>query len=351
MKASKRIFAIAIALIVCVTTVCTYVFYFAPMGKFNSATDLVESGKYDEARELFVELNGFGESEKMVCECDYLSAVKCFESENYVEAAALFESLDGYKDSKDQLTESNYMAAERFNSKGKYEEALEHYEAAGDYRESYDRRFEVILKYYKQLADNGHFTDADLVLDRIFDIPDYDDGFTKSEIDEIKNTGKKLNFQWLFAAFSLSKRTANEAVIEMLTEFRREAYKNADNYGMAIKTLYDGKVYHNVGGGKTVFNKDRATALKKLISLADETMSTEYRIINLADENQSYEPYRRFHKLLRESFDAYKAYSDYIYSASHDSPEKFKEKATALLNEYLPHLKLIEEEYNAIGGV
>ena len=348
MKASKKFIVAVLVLSACAAAVCAYLFYFAPMKKFDSATELAESGKYEEARALFVELDGFGESAEMICECDYLSAVKLFESENYAEAAARFELLDDYKDSKEKLTESNYLAAEKYCSKGKYEEALKFYEAAGDYRESYDRRFEVIIKYYKELAGNGYFTDADLVLDKIFDIPDRDDEFTKSEIDEIKKTGKKLNFQWLFAAFSLSKRTADEAVIEMLTEFRYEA-KKADNYNMAIKTLYDGRIYYNVGGGETVFRKDRAAGLKKLIDLSDETMLTEYKIINLVDENQSYEPYRKFHKLLKDGYEAYKAYSDYIYSVNYDSPEEFKEKANALLKEYLPYLELIEKEYNSMN--
>ena len=76
-----------------------------PSVKYNKALDLAESGEYEEAISMFVELDDYKDSQDRIKEIKYQQAVVLAEEGKYDEAKALFVELGEYKDSEEQIDE------------------------------------------------------------------------------------------------------------------------------------------------------------------------------------------------------------------------------------------------------
>ena len=75
-----------------------------PLMTYNSASDLFNEGKFEEAKAIFVKLKDYNNSVEMVKECDlevlYLDAKQNVIWENLELAITKFEKLGEYKDAK-----------------------------------------------------------------------------------------------------------------------------------------------------------------------------------------------------------------------------------------------------------
>ena len=112
-KKRKRTIAIVTPIIVvCIAFVIVLTTVIIPANKYNNAISLIEAGKYDEAYETLVGLNGYKDSAAQIEKCEtaikdekYASAVELYTAGKYEEAIAAFTALDGYKDSAERARE------------------------------------------------------------------------------------------------------------------------------------------------------------------------------------------------------------------------------------------------------
>lgn len=89
----KRKKRIKITKIVAPLAICAVIAFFVttkmilPTMKYNQATQLLETGEYLQARELFIELDTFKDSQDMVLECDYVATMEFLQAGKYPQAA------------------------------------------------------------------------------------------------------------------------------------------------------------------------------------------------------------------------------------------------------------------------
>ena len=72
-----------------------------------SIQKLIQEGRYDEAKELFLEIIDYKDSKDQITECDYLKACELLDNGTYFTAKKIFEKLGSYKDSKAKIDMCN----------------------------------------------------------------------------------------------------------------------------------------------------------------------------------------------------------------------------------------------------
>ena len=163
-KKRKKVIAIATPIVIaCIAFLIVLTTVIISNGKYNSAVELYNTGKYDEAIAAFKELNGYKDSEAQITKCEtaindakYNAAVELYNTGKYDEAIAAFKELNGYKDSEAQITkcetainDAKYNAAvELYNAK-KYEDAYKAF-SSFNYKDSADKAAECL--FLKQKA-------------------------------------------------------------------------------------------------------------------------------------------------------------------------------------------------------
>ena len=143
-KKRKKIAAIVTPVVlVCIAFVVVLITVIIPNARYNSAVDLYNAGKYDEAIAAFAALNGYKDSSEQITKCEYNTAIDLYNAGNYDDAIAAFQALNGYKDSADQITncenaikDQKYNAALKLYDNGKYEEAISAFTALNGYKDS-----------------------------------------------------------------------------------------------------------------------------------------------------------------------------------------------------------------------
>ena len=73
-----------------------------PGSKYNKAVALMEAGKYTEAINAFVLLEGYKDSYVKILQCHYENAVELLEAGNHKKAAMMFGAAGDYKDAKEK---------------------------------------------------------------------------------------------------------------------------------------------------------------------------------------------------------------------------------------------------------
>jgi len=126
-----------------------------PSIRYGRAKALYEAGRYEEAIAAFEAMNGYGDSAKMILECQYGMAEKLAASGKYDEAIAAFTALDGYRDSAEKIEaceaafrEQRYAEAETLCQNGRYDLAYPIWTSLEGYRDS-DERADGIFENYK----------------------------------------------------------------------------------------------------------------------------------------------------------------------------------------------------------
>lgn len=71
------------------------------ISEYNNAMSLYGDGNYDEAKEAFILLDDFKNSNEMVKACDYDMAMQLYYDGNYPQAAWAFKDMDEFKDSSE----------------------------------------------------------------------------------------------------------------------------------------------------------------------------------------------------------------------------------------------------------
>lgn len=137
-KSKKKLIPILAVILVLVIAAVAITFFtvIKPTMKYNEAVDLMHSKKYEDAIEIFSELDGYKDSETKINECNYKIAIKLMDDEKFEEAIEIFTELGEYKDCKTKINECNYAIANELMDDKKYEEAREIFLSLGDHGES-----------------------------------------------------------------------------------------------------------------------------------------------------------------------------------------------------------------------
>jgi hypothetical protein len=133
-KSKKNLIPIlAVILVLVIAAVAiTFPTVIKPTMKYNEAVDLMHSKKYEDAIEIFSELDGYKDSETKIKECNYKIAVKLMDDEKFEEAREIFLSLGDHGESAQMaITAAQYMLVDYLNGKEVDIEIINEYSATG----------------------------------------------------------------------------------------------------------------------------------------------------------------------------------------------------------------------------
>ena len=266
-KRKKTIAIITPIVVACVAFVILLATVIIPNSKYNSAMELYNAGKYDEAISAFEALNGYKDSSTQIELCktaindqEYHAAVTLYNNGKYDEAISAFEALNGYKDSSAQIElckaaikDQEYYAAVELYNNGKYEEAIALFESLNDYMDSVaqidacntaieNQKKEVIYNSAVELYNAGKYSEA---ITKFSAINDYKDSNTL-----INECTEALNDQNYNTAISLFNAGNYKEAIRVFETLR--GYKDSEKKLAEIKTLYYKELFSKASVGSYV---------------------------------------------------------------------------------------------------
>lgn len=97
--------------------------------QYQEAHQLLDENAFDEAGAIFAKLGDYKNSRMMVSECQYMKAEAMLEAKRYDEAETLFRDLSDYRDSQTRAVETKYQKAADLAAEGKYQEAITIYDS------------------------------------------------------------------------------------------------------------------------------------------------------------------------------------------------------------------------------
>lgn len=155
----------SVLLISALSVILVIVNIIIPSHKYETASELMEQKKYEEARVVFKKIENYSDSKKKIEDCThyidgYKEAQKLYESKSYSEAESKFTDLDGYRDSQEKIVECKYFGALETMNNGEYEAAQDILESVKDYKDAAEKIEEC--HYYNgiRLFEDVNYEDA-----------------------------------------------------------------------------------------------------------------------------------------------------------------------------------------------
>ena len=198
-KRNKVLVLVASALAICIVSALIITKIIIPNSQYHRAAALFDEGRYSEAIDAFVELNGYRDSKEQITRCEnaikdekYTAALELFNAGKYDEAISAFRSLNGYKDSGVQISKCETAAKDQH-----YNEAIDLYNA-GNYELAYPAL--IALDGYKDSAEKANEirTEYEMIQLKKADVGDYVI-FGTYEQDNNTSNGKEP-IEWLVLA-------------------------------------------------------------------------------------------------------------------------------------------------------
>lgn len=198
-----------------------------PAKQYKAAIALMEAGDYQSARDIFVSLDGYKNSEAMIEQCNaadieaaYNAAIQLMNEKEYIEAIAAFRKLGGYKDSdvligecQSAFRDSEYNQALQLMNDGKYEEAIEAFEKLGEYNDCKEKIAEceaIIIDnryiYAIGLANEGAYDEAIGILEELGEYRDAVEVIAKCHL-----LGCEVGDEIVFGAYEQDGDSSNGA--------------------------------------------------------------------------------------------------------------------------------------------
>ncbi|MBQ1378266.1 MAG: hypothetical protein IIY77_09870 [Lachnospiraceae bacterium] len=140
--------------VLALTALILYAAVIVPRQRYQDAVTLYETGQYKEALRAFQDLDGYGDSWKMIRLCEtaikdsrYGNALALMKEGSYKRAIPVFIALDGHKDSEEKLLECRYLYASELCDAGRYRDAIIEYTNAAGFRDSKEKAAEAYEKH------------------------------------------------------------------------------------------------------------------------------------------------------------------------------------------------------------
>ena len=148
-----------------------------PIRDYREAESLMAKGRYEDAIDIFADLDGFKDSEDRIAECEagiletkYNNAVDAMNNGRFSSAQSGFELLNDYKDSAELAVECRYQNACVLLEKRNYERAFKEFRELGDYKDSEELLLVSQEAYNEQKYNSAikEMNDGDYEMARIF---------------------------------------------------------------------------------------------------------------------------------------------------------------------------------------
>ena len=157
-KSKKKIIVIAIIAVILSALAVVGVYSLNLANQYSKAEGYLRDERFDDAREIFKDIQGYKDSSKMLLKCDYKEAQSLFKNEEIDKAIRLYEKLDkkGYEDSRIKLVECFIYKAEMLIDDGKSDEAEKILEKIGSDGNTqakeliHDYKYDIASKLFKE---------------------------------------------------------------------------------------------------------------------------------------------------------------------------------------------------------
>lgn len=103
---------------------------------YKKAVALYDEGAYQQAKEMFMELEDYKDSAEFVKKSSYQEAIGQYEAGQYQQAKEGFANLGDYEDAADYVKKCDYQEAVGQYEAGQYEQAKEIFTSLGDYEDA-----------------------------------------------------------------------------------------------------------------------------------------------------------------------------------------------------------------------
>lgn len=123
--------------------------------KYKNASELLASGKYDEAAAAYAAIYSYSDSAERIIESRYRQALALLDSGSYDEAKKLFNQISGYSDSKEQILRADYLKAVLLADNGSLDEAAKVFKNLGDYLDSEERAAAALYGHALSLENDS----------------------------------------------------------------------------------------------------------------------------------------------------------------------------------------------------
>lgn len=160
-NSKKYIVLICITLIICFGTavykpIVNYV-------NFHDAQEAMKSEEYDKAIEILSDINT-EQSQNSINECLYFKATKMYEDGLYDDAIEIFKQLDSYQDSATMILECQYQKANRYKAEKDYETAADIYFSIEDFKDSKNQGIECVYHIAEAYYEDEEYYEAIMFL-------------------------------------------------------------------------------------------------------------------------------------------------------------------------------------------
>ena len=230
--------------------------------KYDSATELLKSGKYLEAAEAFDSLDGYKDSEEKAVEAKdliYDKAKDYYDKGEFMRAAKEYISLGEYKDSKllaEKAKEEQYNVAINYFNNKEYINAANEFYALDGYKDSkekideaYTKQYDLAINYmkkkkyqkaYDSLSDLGDYKDSNEIMQGFVYMPT---SIVEEEEDEDQGEGDhtitiKYDDQGRIVAATV--KVGKHPIDKYVVNYNKKKLETMDHYGWD----YDGKKTH-----------------------------------------------------------------------------------------------------------
>ena len=253
---------------------------------YNKGKRLIASGKYDEAVEIFMELDDYKDSKDMITQVyaeqinslcqenkfqeaydlindkipeDKMDLVQdSFNKSSYelgkeslnngdeIKAIDYLEDVNGYEDSEDLIIQANYNYGFELFEEDNFENAISYFQKCGDYKDAQDLRMQSTYNWGTNLYNAGEYEQAAY---QFLACGDYKDA--KEQHDEcIYDYGKECidNGDW------------DEGIKQLSSIDYKDSKEFVAKYNsIQERRVYDGKFYYSVDFFDTMLNLMTAT--------------------------------------------------------------------------------------------
>lgn len=128
---------------------------------YYKAIGLLEDKEYQAAKNEFVKLEGYKDSDVKIQECEYQLALSCIENEEYEKAVELLKNPleKNYKDSQEQKNFCEYQMATQYYNDKDYDSAIQKFTSLSDknYKDSAEMLVKVKYDLGKKCLDEKSY--------------------------------------------------------------------------------------------------------------------------------------------------------------------------------------------------
>lgn len=135
--------------------------------KYAQASEYAKNEQFDKAAELYSELGGYEDAQKLYLENTYAYAGQLEKHGRYAEAKVIYEKLGVYLNSTEKVNFCIYNDALNMLNEGKYDEAKKSFDSIIDYKDSASLSTKCLYEKAKSLIANHSFKEGVEILEGI----------------------------------------------------------------------------------------------------------------------------------------------------------------------------------------